>query len=52
MSGSKVWVEMMEAVWREAQTPTFNDLPRLAARMQDAIGCSEDARFDECKTEG
>jgi hypothetical protein len=23
-----VWVEMVEAVWREAQTPTFNDLPR------------------------
>lgn len=22
----KVWVEMVEAVWREAQTPTFNDL--------------------------
>lgn len=46
-----MWVEMVEAVWREAQTPTFNDLPTLAARMQLTIGSSEDdAGVDERKT--
>lgn len=52
MSDSNVWVEMVEGVWREAQTPTLNDLPTLAARMQETIGCSADAEFDECKTRG